>query len=175
MVTYDELCKTFLKEVPRREAIDQMLRELPAKMAQAISESLGAPNGTVGLCRRVIDQMGHQMWEACENDCLQTDQDGIYEFGVSLRTGFQAVAPGASTYHVSLKYSIMYFQFSIEEFDESSVELRIKNLDGSIPIDNVHDPASYAGAAKLAIERLMDNLKNPKPMRGSRAPIGFSH
>jgi len=68
---------------------------------------------------------------------------------------------------------MIYFEFFVEEFDERSIELRIKNLDGKISIADAHDPASYANAAKAAIERIISDLKNPKAIRGPRAPIGF--
>jgi hypothetical protein len=174
MTTYSELRAAFLNEVPRRAAVDKMLRELPAKMVQAISDYLRTPSGTVGLCCPVFDQMGHRTWQACENDYLGIDRDGIPQFGISINTAFDPDASN-STFVISANFWIMYFQFIVEKFDEKSVELRIENLDGAIPISNAHDPASYADAAKLAIDRLMDDLKNPKPMHGSRAPIGFGH
>jgi hypothetical protein len=166
MMTYKELCKAFFDELPRREAIDRMLRELPAKMAQAISDHLGAPNGCVGLYQPVADQMGHRTWQPCESDCLQADYDGIYGFCVGIRAQNQ---PG------SLDFSMMYIQFTVEEFDEHSIELRIRNMDGSISIADAHDTASYATAAKITIERIMSDLRNPTALRGSRAPIGFGH
>ena len=70
---------------------------------------------------------------------------------------------------------MMRFLFYIEEFDAQSVELRIKNLAGTIPIKNAHDPANYGEAAKLAIGLLMNALKNPTAADGSRAPIGFTN
>jgi hypothetical protein len=166
MTTYKELCKAFFDELPWREAIDRMLRELPAKMAQAISDHLGAPNGCVGLYQPVADQMGHRTWQPCESDCLQADYDGIYGFCVGIRVQNQ---PG------SLAYSMMWFQFTIEEFDERSIELRIRNMDGSISIADAHDAAGYGNAARVAIERIMSDLQNPTAIRGSRAPIGFGH
>lgn len=67
---------------------------------------------------------------------------------------------------------MLYFTFSVEKFDERSVELQIKNLDGSILIDNVNDPRSYANAAKKSIDRLISDLKHPSSARG---PIGFTN
>jgi hypothetical protein len=166
MTTYKELCEAFFKEQPRRIAIDRTLRELPAKMRQAISDHLAAPSGYVELNKQMSNEAGHRDWQRCEDDCLQVDKDGIYNFSICIRAGSQ---PG------SLNYSTMYFTFSIEEFDEHSIELQIKNLDGTISIADASDPASYANAAKLSIERLMDHLKNPKPLRGTRAPMGFGH
>jgi hypothetical protein len=71
--------------------------------------------------------------------------------------------------------SQFYFQFTVEEYDDKSIELRIKNLDGTISIADPQDTRSYADAARVSIERLLSDLKNPKPMRGSRSPIGFVH
>ncbi len=68
---------------------------------------------------------------------------------------------------------MIYFTFYIEVFDENSVELRIKNLDGSIPIRNANDPVSYVDAAKLAMDRIKNDLKNPVAAYPSRGPIGF--
>jgi hypothetical protein len=164
MTAYKELCKAFFTELPRREAIDRMLRELPAKMAQAISDYLAAPSGYVEPCKTAIDRVGRRTWQRCEDDCLQADSDGVYGFCISVRAEYD---PG------SLNHSIMYFAFSVEDFDEQSIQLRIKNLDGKISIADAHDPASYANAAKATIERLVSNLKNPKATSGSRAPIGF--
>jgi hypothetical protein len=50
-VSHEHVCKEFCKvlfdEIPRREAIDSLLRELPTKMALAISDYLAAPSGCV--------------------------------------------------------------------------------------------------------------------------------
>jgi hypothetical protein len=63
-----------------------MLRELPVKMAQAISAYLGAPNGCVDLYQPMIDQMGQRTWNLCgDNNYLQADYDGIYEFSIGIR------------------------------------------------------------------------------------------
>lgn len=158
MTAYQDLCKAFDHQLPRWEAIDRVLRSLPAKMKQAISTYLSAPAGSVALYQPMIDQAGHPKWEACGDDCLQVDHEGIYGFAIGVQLE---------------KFSMAYFQFTVEEFDEKSVVLKIKNLDGSISISDAHEPASYANAAKETIERLLSDLKNPKPMRGSRAPIGF--
>ena len=42
-----------------------MLRALPAKMKQAISNYLAAPVGSVALYQPIIDQAGHRTWQAC--------------------------------------------------------------------------------------------------------------
>jgi hypothetical protein len=60
----------------------------------------------------MIDQAGHRTWRACEDVCLQEDYDGVYGFCIGIRTE---------------NFSMMYLQFTIEEFDEKSLELRIKN------------------------------------------------
>lgn len=166
MTTYQDLCKVFAKEAPRRQAIDRMLRELPAKMAQAISNYLAAPIGCVRLYHPMVDQQGRQVWQVCGDDCLHAEYNGIFGFCVGIRTEFESG---------TLSYSTLYFEFSVEEFDEKSMELRIKKLDGVISIANAQEPASYADAAKTAIDLLLRDLENPKRMRGSRSPIGFGH
>jgi hypothetical protein len=166
MTTYKELCEAFFNGEPRRLAIDRILRELPTKMKQAISDHLGAPSGYVELYKQMSNEAGHPEWQRCEDDCLQVDDDGIYNFSLGVR---------ASVHSGSLNYAIMYFSFYVEEFDEHSIELQIKNLDGMISIADVSDAASYANAAKLSIERVMDHLENPKPLRGTRTPMGFGH
>lgn len=166
MTKYREFWKAFSDEAPRREVIDRILRELPMKMAQAISDYLAAPSGSIGLFRCVVDNNGHRRWVLCGvTDCLQTDRDGIHQFSVGISTG----GP------INSDYRIIYIQFNVEEFDEKSVALRINNLAGVISIADAHDSASYADAAKIATELLINDLKNPKPLRGSRSPIGFGH
>ena len=167
MTTYQDYCKALLDEAPRREAIDRMLRVLPVKMAQAISDYLAAPDGCVGLYQCVVDAEGHRTWQRCQAaDCLQADYNGIYQFCV----GIDTYVPAGSS-----NYSIGYLLFTVEEFDERSIELQINNLDGKISITDANDPARYVDAAKTAIDLIMSDLKNPKPLRGSRAPIGFGH
>lgn len=176
MSAYEELRELFLAEMPRREAIDLILRMLPIKMKQAISDYLEPPSGnamwptTVYRCPTTYvdfysplnNKNGHQTWERCEGDCcLRLEHGGIYSFtiGVCIEN-----TPG------SMPATMLYFTFSVEKFDEQSVELQIKNLDGAILIDDVKDPRSYANAAKVSIDRLVSDLKNPLSARGS---IGF--
>jgi hypothetical protein len=181
MAGYEELCQAYLEAEPRWIATDRMLRELPHKMRQAISDHLAAPTGTAGLptmvshCptayvdlfRPTIDQNGQQEWERSTADrCLWADKDGIYCFGIGV-----CIEKSRG----SLDASMIYFTFSVEAFDDRSIKLQIKNLDGSIVIDNIHDPASYANAAAVATARIVTSLKNPTTALGSRAPIGFIH
>ena len=181
MAVYEDLCTAVFQDLPRREAIARTLRELPAKMKQAISDNLAAPTGVakfptglfhcptnyVDFYRVAIDQNGHRTRdrEDCESDgVLLEDTSGVYNFciGICLEA-----TPG------SYSAVMIYFTFLVEEFDENSVTLSIKNLDGQISISDVHDAASYGHAAKVAIDRLMEDLRDPTSARGSRAPIGF--
>jgi hypothetical protein len=97
---------------------------------------------------------------------LQADYNGIYLFSVGITTYIPAS---------SLNYSIGYLLFTVEEFDDRSIELQINNLDGRISITDAREPARYVNAAKTAIELIMSDLKNPKPLRGSRVAMGFGH
>jgi hypothetical protein len=181
MTGYKELCNVFFEEEPRRIAIERILRELPMTMRQAISDYLAAPTGIaamptilfdcqtlyVDLYRPLIDKFGARTWERCEVDHnLWFDHDGMPWFGIGI---YIEKTPGALTTSMSM----IHFTFCVEAFDEQSLELRIENLDGSIPIKNAHDRASYAGAAKLAIDRIMPDLRNATAGYGSRTPIGF--
>jgi hypothetical protein len=181
MSGYEELCQAYFEAEPRWIATDRMLRELPQKMRQAISDHLAAPTGTarlpttvsgcptayVDLFRPTIDQNAQQEWERSTADrCLWADKDGIYCFGIGVCI---EKSRGA------LDASMIYFTFSVEAFDDRSIKLQIKNLDGSIVIENVGDPASYANAAADATTRIVASLKNPTAGLGSNAPIGFMH
>lgn len=90
MSAYEDLRELFLVEMPRREAIDLILRALPIKMKQAISYYLAAPSGTapwpttfyrcpttyVDFYSPLTDQNGHQTWERCEGDrCLWLERE----------------------------------------------------------------------------------------------------
>jgi hypothetical protein len=181
MTGYEELCQAYFEVEPRWIATDRMLRELPHKMREAISDHLAAPTGNAGLptmvshCatayvdlfRPMIDQNGQQEWERSTADrCLWAGNDGIYCFGIGVCI---EKSPGA------LDASMIYFTFSVEAFDDRSIKLQIKNLDGSIVIENAGDAASYANAAAVATARIVASLKNPTAALGSRAPIGFIH
>src|SRR5215472_1510156 len=74
-----ELRAAALADLPRHETIDRILRDLPAKMAQAISTYLSAPNGSIGV-------LG-----------LQGGHDGMYSFGISIHA---ADAPGSMTFSI---------------------------------------------------------------------------
>ena len=135
-----------------------MLREIPLKMKKAISDNLSPPTEIAAMptmlfgCDTayvdfycpVFDKNGERTWERCEaNSCLRFDHDGVPWFGIGI---YIEKTPGVLTTSTSM----MRFLFYIEEFDAQSVELRIKNLAGTIPIKNAHDPANYGEAAKLA-------------------------
>jgi len=180
MTRYEDLCQAWLKEEPRRLAIDRILRELPMRMRDAITAYLAPPSGIaqmpttmyreqtafVELYSPVSDQIGTTTWERCgAGQSMRPDRGGIYSFHIGICI---EKAPD------SLAASMIYFTFSVESFDDQFIELKIKNLDGSIRIDEVEDPTSYMSAAKTAMERLMDDLKNPRFEYWSRAPMGFT-
>jgi hypothetical protein len=182
MTRYKELCEEFSKEELRQVAIDRILRELPVNMKQAITEYLAAPTGIaamptvvygcetsyVDLYRPTIDESGPQTRTRGDVDnCLCLDREGMYCFGIGI---YDEKLPGSLT----TSFSMMHFTFCVEAFDEHYIELRIKNMSGSIQISNANDRASYADAAKLAIERIVDAIKNPTTAYGSRAPFGFT-
>jgi len=178
---YEELCELFFKEDPHRAAIDRMIRELPVRMREAISDYIAAPAGIavmptivfgrhtayVDFYRPLVGHSGGQIWERCDPDhCLGLDLEGRYWFGIGI---YMEHVLGAMT----TMFPMIHFIFCVKAFDETSVELVIKNLDGSIPIKNANDPASYADAAELAIDRIMNHLKTPAAAFESRRPIGF--
>jgi hypothetical protein len=176
MTGYEDFCQLWFDEQPRRDAIDRMLRELPMKMAQAISDHLAARRGPaklpsalyhksmgyVGLYWPVFDENGGQRWEPCEFDRYLRPDDGVYSFCIGI------CVENSSTSRM------LFFTLHVEEFGDRSIELRVKNLDGSISIEDARDPASYANAARTVIERISNDMKNPMGLRGSRAPIGFT-
>jgi hypothetical protein len=180
MTEYDDLCQAWFEEEPRRIAIDRVLRQLPLNMKEAISAHLAPPMGHavmptklynaqtayVELYWPVLDVSGKRTWERCGADnCLRPDNQGIYTFHIGICI---------EKTRGSLNASMIYFTFTVEAFDDRFVELQIKNLDGLIRIDNVNDPASYRNAAKLAIDRLIADLRNPTTERWSRVPLGFT-
>jgi hypothetical protein len=92
---YEKLCQAYFELEPRQIAIDRMLRTLPLKMRQAISDHLTVPQGAaalpttvsriqtayVDLFWPVADHGGQRTWERCDAEhCLRTSADGIYAF-----------------------------------------------------------------------------------------------
>jgi hypothetical protein len=180
MTRYQELSRTWFEEQPRRLAIDRILRALPTNMRDAIRSQLEAPSGLAQLPTTIHethtgyvelywprhDPIDGQKWDRCEPDCsLRPDEHGVYSFHVGICAekgdGFQ-------------NSSMLYVTFTVEAFDDRSLELQIRNLDGTITIDDANSLASYSNAAKEAIDRLLVDLKNPRTARGSRSPIGFT-
>jgi hypothetical protein len=164
MTIYEDLCRIYFEEEERRIAIDRLLRELPKKMAQAVNDYLAPPNSCVGLYPFLAGQNMNELWrQPCDvDDALLVKDDGRYAFTVGITVKRE---PGSVP-------SMIFFSFCVEKFDEKSVELQIKNMSGSIRIDDAHDASGYAKAAKEAIDRIIGELKNPGAADGRR-PIGF--
>ena len=135
----------------------------PAELPTAIYEAF---TGYVELYWPRRDQIGGRKWERCDPDSsLRPDADGVYSFHVGICVENGKGFPS---------YSMLYVTFSVEAFDDRSFELKIKNLSGTIKIDDANNPASYLNAAKEVIDRLLVDLKNPRTARGARSPIGFT-
>ena|ERR1700733_14298282 len=114
--------------------------------------------------RPLIDQDGQRTWERCEpNRYFRVDRDGIYCFSIGINVQH---GPG------SLDAPFMYFTFSVENFDEQSIEPLVTNSDGIVQI-GVNDPDSYAKAAEATVAPIISDLQRPKLVLGARAPLGF--
>ena len=98
------------------------------------------------------------------SDGLFIEADDVYKCCIGICFD-NKVAPHAIT--------MTYMVVSIEEFDERTITFCIANLDGTITVADVNDPASYDQAAKLTIDRLMEYAKSPASMSGLRSPLGF--
>jgi hypothetical protein len=150
--------------MPRREAVDRLIREMPQKMKEALVEQLDAPKGLshhasdwfqesteyVDFYRPILRDDGSRWWdrEGCaQGDGVYTDDAGVH--GFCLGIVFESEdSPWFAT----------FVTYSIEEFDERSAKLSIKNLDGDIPITDANDPNCYAHAARTSVDRLIDSL-----------------
>lgn len=178
MTRYDDLCDAYFEWEPRAIVKDQIIRELPLKMREAIKDYLAAPEGAapfptmiyntptlyVDFYRREFDHNGARKHERCGPDhCVQIERDGICHFTIGI---WMAQSPA------HLPGSMAYLTMRVEDVGTNRVDLTVENLSGLIAIE-LRDPASYASAAATIIDRLTASLRDQTTPTGRAAPIGF--